>query len=244
MTAVSGRLVRIRWSCRKRNRMAALVGRTELNTSPAITMQSGFWTRMSSTARRNASATSASPWWDPRGVSRSYWRKPRWRSERWASFMASWEERLAPFQTDDAAHGPKTSHGHDGRLPLDLALGAQAHGRASPYREHFVGRLLSTHVDRVAEARRRDGTIELHIHPQGHEGIPVDYLNILNGPFDGRVNGTLGNAEVWNLDATAAHRPPVAHLDRVGGQGGGAEEHRAATQLHREACGEGVQAAP
>src|SRR6266851_10065203 len=53
--------------------------------SPAMTIRSGFCSSMSSTARRNASAMSASRWFVPLGVCRSNWRNPRWRSARWAS---------------------------------------------------------------------------------------------------------------------------------------------------------------
>src|SRR4029077_16003202 len=65
---------------------AGLVGRTEWNTSPATRIKSGRCSSKSSTTRRNASATSASRGFPPRGVWRSYWRNPRWRSARWASF--------------------------------------------------------------------------------------------------------------------------------------------------------------
>jgi len=54
----------------EKKRIAAFVGRTEWKMSPAMTISSGFCSSRSSTARRNASAMSASRWF------RAPWRLP------------------------------------------------------------------------------------------------------------------------------------------------------------------------
>ena len=84
MTIVApGSSLRSRMNCWNACRIAGLVGRTLWKTSPAMTTSSGAIAIVFSIARRNAPATSASRWLMPAEVSRWYWRKPRWRSERW-----------------------------------------------------------------------------------------------------------------------------------------------------------------
>src|SRR2546427_632964 len=118
--------------------MAGLVGRTEWKMSPANRIRSGRCSSRSSTALRNASATSASRWFPPRGVCRSYWRKPRCRSARWASFTASLG--LSELERRLLLH----RHGHLAlRLrALDVDLHRPAHGgahrNAARQREHLL----------------------------------------------------------------------------------------------------------
>src|SRR5689334_6192728 len=139
-TGDSGSPVRSRCSCWKRNRMAGLVGRTEWNTSPASRISSGRCSSRSSTTLRNASATSASRWFPPRGVCRSYCRKPRCRSARWASFTASLG--LGELEGRLLLHRHRHLALPLGALHVDLhgAAHGGAHGHAARQREHLLPR--------------------------------------------------------------------------------------------------------
>src|SRR3989441_681017 len=183
-TGVSGRPVRSRCSCWKRNRIAGLVGRTEWKTSPAKRTSSGRCSSTSSTARLNASATSASRWFPPRGVCRSYWRKPRWRSARWASFTRSvgaheLQRRLLlhgdrhPLRATQIPHGDPHRASHREVHRYALGEGENLLARNGPGEPH--ARLPAPLGDRQRLPRERRLDRE-------HDGrVGLGSLNLLDG---------------------------------------------------------------
>src|SRR5882762_4003818 len=181
----SGSPTRSRCSCWNRNRMAALVGRTEWKMSPANTIRSGRWPRRSSTARRNASATSASRWFPPRGVCRSYWRKPRCRSARCASFTASLG--LGELERRLLRHGHRHLASTRGSaLHLNGPAHHGAHLGAPLERVHLLSRESAGESERAglrspALARLSHGdrlVREARLDAEHHGGVRAAYLDL------------------------------------------------------------------
>src|SRR5437870_10783986 len=223
-TGVSGRPVRSRCSCWKRNRIAGLVGRTEWKTSPAKRTSSGRCSSTSSTARRNASATSASRWFPPRGVCRSYWRKPRWRSARWASFTAS----LRPGELERSLLRHRHLHLALPRRPRHADAHRTAHRavqlRALAERVELLPRKIAREPHRAAPGSalpllgERDGLAgERRFDTEQHGRVRPGDADLLHGQLRLRLDGR-ARAQPLPEPHLVLGRPRVAHPYRPLGE--------------------------